>query len=450
MRTKTLSRLLLVLVLLPGAVLAQGADFTRYVAVGDSLTAGFSSGGLVRTVQNSSYPALLFRQARGQQGGFEQPLVTEPGIPAALELRSLLPVPTIGPKPGLGQPANLNLQRPYDNLAVPGARVHDVVARVTDNGGLHDLILRGLGTQLQQAAALRPTFATVWIGNNDVLAAATSGIVIEGVTLTPVAAFEADLRAIASTLAGVGARLAFANIPDVTSIAFVTAIPPVVVNPATSQPVLVGGNPVPLIGPNGPLGGADRVLLTASALLAQGIGIPAGLGGTGQPLPDSVVLSAAEIATIAARVNAYNTLIRTVAQERNAALVDFNALLRELATTGVRVGGLTYTAAFLTGGIFSYDGVHPERFGYAFVANAFIEAINDHYDDDIPLVDLYPFVFGPSVAGDAELSSFVGFVFTAEAERNLRFALNVPSDEELKKAKDPRRKPPRRRRGGRG
>jgi hypothetical protein len=243
-----------------------------------------------------------------------------------------------------------------------------------------------------------------------------------------------------------------ANIPDVTTIAFVTAIPPVVIDPATRQPLLIGGNPVPLLGPQGPLGAGDRVLLTASSLLAQGVGIPAQLGGAGTPLPDSVVLSAAEIAAISARVDAFNAVIRAVAQERGAALIDINALLRRLATTGVPVGGLTYTAAFLTGGIFSYDGVHPERFGYAFVANAFIDAINGQFDADIPPVDLFPFVFGPSVVPGAAAAPapFVGFVFTAAAERNLRFSLGVPSEPELARlAREPRR-PPRGERGGRG
>ena len=62
------------------AAFAQ-VDFSRYVAIGDSLTAGFASGGLVQTVQVNSYPALIHRQATGSDTGFEQPLVTPPGIP---------------------------------------------------------------------------------------------------------------------------------------------------------------------------------------------------------------------------------------------------------------------------------------------------------------------------------------------------------------------------------
>lgn len=422
---------------LPLAGFAQGtgnANFTRYVAVGDSLTAGFMSGGLFQTAQQNSYPILIWRQATGQTTGFEQPLVSDPGIPAALELRSLAPL-TIAPRAGRGNPLNLNLQRPYNNLAVPGADVHDVVATVTDNGGLHDLILRGLGTQLNQARALQPTFVTIWIGNNDVLGAATSGRVIEGVTITPVAQFEADFKAIVAGLVGANTRAAIANIPEVTGIPFVTTIPRVVVNPATNQPVLVNGQPVPLIGPNGPLGAGDRVLLTATTELAQGKGIPVQLGGSGQPLSDGAVLSAAEIATITARIQAYNNIIRSEAARVGAAFVDINTEFRIVADQGINVGGITFTENFLTGGVFSYDGVHPNAFGYAYVANLFIDAINEQFDGEIEPVNLYPFVFGPEAAISPSSSSSVdgaageqggtSIIMTSSAIRNLFWALDI-------------------------
>lgn len=440
LRLKTLAGVLALALILPLAAIPAAAqpdtgdaDFTRYVAIGDSLTAGFMSGGLGRTAQINSYPILINRQATGQApgttSGFEQPYVSDPGIPAVLELKSLAPL-TIGPKAGSGQPQNLNLQRPYNNLAVPGADVHDAVATVTDNGGLHDLILRGLGTQLQQAIALNPTFASVWIGNNDVLGAALAGRVIEGVTITPAAQFEADYKTVINAFASRGIEMAIANIPDVTGIPYVTTIPFVVVNPATNQPVIVNGNVVPLIGPNGLLTPNDRVLLTARAELAQGKGIPVALGGTGQPLSDAAVLSAAEIATINARVAAFNNIIRSEATRVNAAFVDMNAVFREVATTGINVGGITFTENFLTGGIFSYDGVHPNAFGYAYVANLFIEAINEQFDGEIPLVNLFPFMFGPATgtsatSAGAALGMSDAVTLTHSAIRNLFWALDV-------------------------
>lgn len=429
------------------------ADFTRYVSLGDSLTAGYQSGGLAGSISRNSYPALISRQAR-PGAAFDQPLVSDPGIPAVLELRSLVG-PTILPKGG--GPARLEnalLTRPYNNLGVPGANVRDTVSTVS--GGLHDIVLQSFSpspvvrgrSALQQAVQQSPTFVTIWIGNNDVLGAATSGVVIEGVTITPVARFETDLRAIASAIAATGARMAFANIPDVTTIPFVTTVPRFVVNPATSQPVLINGQPVPLIGPNGPLVAGDRVLLTATTELRAGKGIPTALGGTGQPLSNTSVLNVDEINTISARVAAYNNVIATVANERGAALVDVNGVLRQAAISGIPIGGVTFTPAFLTGGIFSYDGVHPTSFGYAFIANLWIQAINARFGTTVPLVDLSPFIFGGAsaaaggalTANDTDGSNYFSVLFSEEAKHSLFSSLNIPENPQ----------PPAPRGGGRG
>lgn len=419
------------LLVAPAATWAQGGgvDFSRYVALGDSLTAGFQSGGLALDSQQGSYPLLLHDRAVG--GDFEQPLVSNPGIPAQLRLTSLVPL-LITPKPGLGHPLNLNLPRPYDNLGVPGARIHDTVATVTDHGGLHDLILRGLGTALQQAVALHPSFVTVWIGNNDVLAAATSGIVIEGVTLTPLSQFTHDLNTIASALATTGAKMAFATIPRVTSIPFVTTIPPVVVNPATQQPVLINGQTVPLIGPDGPLGPNDRVLLTAQAELAAGKGIPVALGGSGQPLSNSVVLSASEVGQIQARADQFNAAIRNVASQQGAALVDVEHIFDQIVASGYSAGGVHVDAKFLTGGLFSYDGVHPTPFGYALIADAFAQAIDARYGSHIGRLNLGRVLRqGGATQSPVTQGQAQGATLTARAINNWRNTLRLPSQRRL-------------------
>src|SRR3954447_6451728 len=411
------------------AVNTGSASFEKYVALGDSLTAGFSSGSINQIYQTNSYPALIYRQATGKTTGFEQPLVSPPGLPGILQLQRLIPSVVVAPTPGTGQPINLNLPRPYNNMAVPGATLHALLTKTqsTSANDPTDLILRRLGfTQLQQGLSLKPTFVTLWIGNNDVLGAATSGIVIPGVTLTPVEQFQADYTAVVTAIASTGAKMAVANIPDVTSIPFVTTVPRIVVNPATNQPVLINGQPVPLIGPNGPLQAGDFVLLTAAAELAEGRGTPAALGGSGLPLSDSSVLSKAEVATINDYVIAYNQIIAKAASDKGAALVDANALLRDLAANGIAGGGIHYTSAFLTGGVFSYDGVHPTAFGYAFVANHFINAINRQFGGSIPEVDLYPFVFGPLPKSAAADQAMTGFVFTPEARRSLLQSFGVP------------------------
>ena len=417
------------------------ANFANYVSMGDSLTAGYSSGSLHVDGQNVSYPSLIHLQAAGG-AGFEQPLVSDPGAPNVLVLQSLSPL-TIAPKAGQGAPLNLNLPRPYNNLAVPGATIGDVVSTVSKGAAnpLFDLVLRGLATQLQQAAVSQPTFYTVWAGNNDALGAATSGLVIDGVTLTPTAVFEAALRTIVGAMGQVGAQGAIANIPSVTAIPFVTTIPPFIINPQTGQPVVIGGQPVTFIGPNGPLAPNDYVLLTASGPIAQGFGIPAALGGNGQPLDDTHVLSAAEAAAVEARVAEFNGVISAVASEAGLALVDVAALYQQVKNQGVVLGGIHFSTDFITGGLFSYDGVHPSPLGYGIAANAFIQAINASFGGAIPQVPLSAFITGdlgdlPGTGGGAAAAGGAGsFIFTKAAYNNLRKTLGTPKAKKLKRIK---------------
>jgi lysophospholipase L1-like esterase len=406
------------LALLAAPALAQGTapaalNFANYYVIGDSLASGFVSGSLVVTHQANSVPAHLARQAGVTD--FQQPTVSEPGIPVELRLQSLNPAPIIAPKAATqGAPTNLGLTRSYNNLAVPGATLIDALTRTGDNGGLHDLILRGRGTQVTQTLAARPSVITVWIGNNDVLGAAVRGRALDGVTLTPAATFRQAYQTLITGLATTGARIFAANLPDVTSIPFVTTIPPVVVNPSTGQPVLANGQPVALIGPNGPLPTGSLVTLAASSLLAQGVGIPTSLGGRGTPLPDEVVLDPTERSTIVDRVAANNQAIRDICATANVPVLDMNALLRELSTQGRVVGGVTYTSSFLTGGIFSYDGVHPTDMGYAIVANEWIRLLNAN-GGTLDELDLSRFTGITSQVSRSSVVPHTAWEFTPEA-----------------------------------
>ncbi|HLE83448.1 MAG TPA: hypothetical protein VJG13_03835, partial [Thermoanaerobaculia bacterium] len=183
-----------------------------------------------------------------------------------------------------------------------------------------------------------------------------------------------------------------------------------------------------LIGPDGPLRSGDRVLLPASAKLSQGIGVPTFAGGTGQPLADNDVLSAAEASAIQARVEAFNAIILDVARQSRSSLADVDGLLRQAAGPGFNIGGVTFTEDFITGGTFSLDGVHPLPLGYAVLANEFLRSINATYGADIPPVDLFPFMFGDDAV--AIPAGGVGeFIFTSEAAEQLLGALRVdPGD----------------------
>ncbi len=422
---------------LQAAVDTGTADFSRYVALGDSLTAGYASGGLVMTYQQGSYPALLAQQAGVTD--FELPLVSEPGIPALLTLQHLVPSPVLEPaSESTGMPINAELARPYNNLAVPGANLYDLLnttgnvmnlltGNVDPDTVMYDLILRdGEHTALEQAISLNPTFVTMWIGANDILGAAYYATPVEGVTMTPVAQFEAEYQqALGALTQYTDADIVVLTVPYVTMIPFVNTIEPFITLP--------DGSHVPLIGSHGLLPEDARVTLGASSLLAQGIGIPTALGGTGQPLPEDlqlvggtivpgVVLRSEEVAAIDSRIDAFNDIIRNTAAAMGAKVLDVNPFLERVRDGYFVYGGFELNADFLLGGVFSYDGIHPQHVGYALVANELINLINHEYRADIPGVNLYRILVegAENDPGSSATSINSKRVFTQEAFRQLQ------------------------------
>jgi hypothetical protein len=400
-------------------------NFTSYVALGDGFTAGFSNGALVEAHQRQSYPALIARQAGVT--GFEQPLVSDPGIPAELVLVSLVP-PVVGAKATTpGAPLSRDLARAYNNLGVPTATVGDLLTRVTDGGGFHDLVLRGRGTALDQGLSLRPTAVTLWTGSADVMAAVVNGRAVEGVTLTPVASFRASFQSVVNAAKASGAFVVVANIPDVTALPYATTILPIVVNPTTGVPVRVNGQTVALLGPAGPLTAGTFITLGAAPLLLQGDGIPTALGGSGRALPDDVILGLSELAAIRERVAQYNLAIAEICQAASIPVLDLNAFYAGLATEGRVIGGITLTSSFLTGGLFGYDGLHPTDLGYALIASEWIRFINAR-GGQLPEIDLGPYLgVAAGASATAQAADRTGgwapwTAFTADAYDALRAA----------------------------
>ena len=301
----------------------------------------------METHQNRSVPFLIARQAGVQ--GFQQPLISEPGIPPELTLVSLLPAPLIAPKASTaGAPKNLALARPYNNLAVPGATTVDALTRTTDAGGLHDVILRGMGTQGQQAGAVRPTAITLWIGNNDVLGAALRGRAVDGVTLTPTDAFRATLRPDRRRPQGDG-RVHRGRQPAQRHRDSVRHHHPALRGERRGPARVDRGEPRPPSSAEGPPSNS-LVTLAASSLLAQGIGIPSVVGGTGTPLPDEVVLNPSEIAIIQDHVNVNNKSIRDICGAANIPVLDVQTILNELYHRDPR-GRITLTVLSSAAGL---------------------------------------------------------------------------------------------------
>lgn len=445
-RTFSFTRLAAVLLLVslaaaPAFAARGSADFTRFVVIGDSYAAGVESGSLNANHQVFSWPAIIARQAGAPD--FQQPLLTFPGIGSELELIDVLHFPpTIQPATGTATPLNLNLPRPYNNLGVPGANVHDVLTITgaespTSTAKLFaTFILRKLGTEVDQALAQHPTFIAVWIGGNDALGAVEAGT---PALLTPLDSFTADYNAMLDKLtAGApNAGIVVGTIPDnVLALPFVDTVPDVLIDPATQRPVIgPNGQPIPFIadlggGNIGPLPPGSFVLLPASAKIATGFGLPPALASippfnqlpnVGKPLADSDVLTADEVATIKKRVDDYNTVITTAAAARNIPVADIKGLF-DRASSGFFVGPMFLNSLYITGGLFSLDGIHMTDIGYTLFADEYIKAINSAYGTEIPLGSVAAFL-----QNNAPVQKFGMPTITPEAaQQMLMFAPAMP------------------------
>src|SRR6266566_9768111 len=201
--------------------------FARYVSMGNSITAGFQSGGINDSTQQQSYAVLL---ARAMRSPFFSPLLGKPGCPPPYTnvftgARYAVPGQ---PFPSTATTCALrkipNPPPPYvSNTAVPGAWVIDIYnnAAGAHPNTLTQFILGGL-TQVQMMERAHPTFVTVWIGNNDVLTAATSSTNAGDSTLiTPIATFQTNYGAMLDSISAVGPQgVVLIGVANVTAIPF--------------------------------------------------------------------------------------------------------------------------------------------------------------------------------------------------------------------------------------
>lgn len=417
--------------------MSGNADFTRYVSLGNSLTAGYQNGTLYESAQVYSYPNLIAKQVGTT---FEMPIVSDPGLGGRMEIQSLDPFVVYTNKTA-GVPLNSNYPAPYNNLGVPGALTYDILFAKSSTtcasyvygntpNPYFDLILRNsalnLGTPLEQALAQAPTFITLWIGNNDVLGYATSGGTSPSAP-TSVNDFQQLYGGIAQGLSQyasqTGAKVVVANIPNVSAIPFFTTVgAQIAINPNIPWANLLLGFVYQKAGESGIGSGSatqndlltGKVLVTLqgssyAALLGQPTGkfyrdnhypaLPVGIDTTKpfgfhpqNPFPNPYVLDPNEITTANNAVAQYNSVIAGLAQNFGFGLVDINTKFNQFRaadfTGGTVIDGITFKTLYVSGGLFGLDGVHPTNQAHAIVANEFIKVINSKFGAKIPLIDV--------------------------------------------------------------
>ncbi|BAU55730.1 SGNH/GDSL hydrolase family protein [Mucilaginibacter gotjawali] len=406
------------------------ADFSRYISIGNSLTAGYADGGLYLAGQMNSYPSIVAKQMQTVGGGvFNQPLFNSDqangsgylqlagfsaaGSPNLTPVTSNLAVRGQIAVPGFG---NVTLYTKYtgdiENYGVPGIKLLQITYAPYGNlNGFYERLLpqdapNNTMPYLAFITAKPFTFFSNWLGNNDALAYATSGGA--GDVLTDPNTFAALDNLLIGTLTAKGAKGVVATVPDVTSIPYFNTVTvgAIVAGVQQANPSVKG------IYINALVSGTTYAprLATASDLIVltfptSKIGtpvttpfgpLPYGLTPY-TPVDNQYVLDENEVALTRNHVIAFNSTIKSVAAAHGLAVFDAYTFLNNVKQYGLVVDGVGFNSGYISGGIFSLDGVHLTPRGYAIVANQFIDAINAKYGSNIPETNVaaYPGVKFP-------------------------------------------------------
>ena len=369
-------------------------DLSSYVALGDSYSAGYTDGALGHESQLQSLPAILAQQFALAGGGeFKQPLmpvgtsvgttvIDEDGnLNGYFKLNviggTLAPLPTLGNKAVFGN--LIGDEGPFNNMAVPGAKAGHLLVPEFGNptlgqGNFNPFYTRfasqpGVSNVLSDAMLAEPTFFSLWIGGNDVLTSALDGT-SDGIT--PPGSFSAYINALVGSMVAGNRKGVIANIPAIDALPYFSYLTEDYIPFLVEDASVEAGYRA--------LTSKEKILLPAAASLA------AGMGGTiDNVIPEHLFLSEAQLNDINEAIVAYNVALKAAAEEHNLAFVDMYALMGQLKT-GLAVDGNIYSNKFISGGIFSLDGIHATYRGYAIIANEFIRAINVQYNAQIPLV----------------------------------------------------------------
>ena len=393
---------------------SQGsADFSNYIAVGNSLTQGYQDGGMhnERGQQESSYPAIIAGQMKmaNPSLNFVQPTISGQGA-AYMHLvyrnEEIKVIKAYDEDLDYNDPEAIHNDLAWEtwgdktkknnNLGVSGIKLVNCLSggknpwnfnllknSLNPNGRFLDFGTDAAPiTYLDHIKASKATFFTNWLGNNDVLGWSTAGgddepvinpngISVPGLFLSQLSdldEFRTKYDSILTAFKNMGAKGVCATLPDVTSIPYFNTV----TLEAIGKDVWFKEGADTTIIRKATI--KDLLLLTASDQFAKGIGLT-----QANPLPHTFVLDEKEIAIVQNRTNEINDAIKTLTASYGFALADMNQFMKTLTNTGLTFDGVDFTPKYIEGGVFSLDGVHPNGRGYAIIANEFIRVINNHY-----------------------------------------------------------------------
>ena len=367
---------------------AGGEIFRSYVALGNSISAGFQSGGINDSTQRQSFARLLATQMGTP---YRYAALAMPGCPAPIA-NFTTQARVGGGTPVCSARIVASVTDVLNNVAVPDAQSWDPTATSTSASNALTTFILGGKTQVQRALDAQPTFVTSWFGGNDVIQAAYTGLLTAtpgisiGIRSTP-AQFQAnyDLLLKQLTDGAPGLKGVLIGVPKVSSLPLMT-LGSTIAGSAVAQATinLVAGKPV-VINPNCV---GSTSLITLPLLLPQiragtqpaQISCLPGVDPLNPLLGNLFVHDPQEQATLNAVIDADNAYLKSKADAIGFAFWDPNPQLLAIRGTPQSLAFPNFADALNPfGTAFSLDGVHPSTAGQRLVANFLIPVINAKY-----------------------------------------------------------------------
>lgn len=238
------------------------ANFSKYIALGDSFAAGYSDNALFRAGQGNSYPNILAQQfALAGGGSFETPFMVDniggfsiggaqiPQFPTRLYFDGAGPVNVSGVS---GTSITDVVVGPFNNMGIPGAKsFHLITPGYATLNPYFGRFASSAGTSvIADAVAQEATFFSLWIGGNDVLTYASSGGTGTDQTgnldpstyasndITDPMVFNNVYNGLVDALTANGAKGVVANLPYINTLPYFTTVP---YNPIPALPAADAG-----------------------------------------------------------------------------------------------------------------------------------------------------------------------------------------------------------------
>jgi hypothetical protein len=403
------------------------ATFTRFITIGDSQTAGYANDGLyndgiinspgaivaskLKDVGMASFNQPFFSDAQKNGTGYLKLTGFSGGLPVLtrvstqLGVRGSISIPGFGTVPLLTKYTGAN-----DNYGVASLRVADITNPAFGNvNSYFERLLPGNSpsnnvSYIDYITAKPFDFFSLNLGSNDALYFTINGG-IDLSRLTSISDFTTLYTQLVNRLTANGAKGVLSTIPSIPSLAFFNIIKvsslvaqAKALNPAFDKLYISARKS----SDESYLAYTTRVATDADlipstfdpTLIGKLVSTPQGMQPYGlspyAPVDSKYILDYREITIAVYRISAYNTIIKNIAASKSLALFDAYSFFNRVKD-GLVVQEIPFSAAYITGNLFSLDGAHLTPRGNALVAHNIIAAINTQYGSTIkaPVISSY-------------------------------------------------------------